>query len=170
MREENWKPVEGYENYEVSDFGRVKSSNCILKLRKDKYGYLRISLRKNRMLKTFTVHKLVATAFIPNPDNLSQVNHKNEDKTDNRVENLEWCTPKYNNSYGTRIERLVQSKTNGKTSKPVLQFSKTGDFIQEWPSLNEIKRVLGFAISGIYKCCLGRPHYNSAYNFIWRYK
>lgn len=126
--EEIWKDIAGYEGlYQVSNFGRVK---CLTKRRFNKLtncyivypekmmqsilhtcGYYVMSLRDiNGKRKQFKTHRIVAEAFIPNPDNLPQVNHKDEDKSNNRVENLEWCTSKYNNNYGTRIERLVSTK------------------------------------------------------------
>lgn len=122
MTEEIWKPVLGYEGlYEVSSYGRVKSVDryvkaCYEKYRlhkgkvlspaKDRYGYLSVVLSYNGKHKTITVHILVAQAFIPNPDDLPIINHKDEDKTNNRVENLEWCTAKYNMNYGTRNIRI----------------------------------------------------------------
>lgn len=175
MREENWKPVEGYENYEVSDFGRVRSLNYrhtgetkILRPGRDKDGYLQVDLCKDRKKKTFKVHRLVAVAFVPNMFGLNEVNHINEDKTDNREENLMWCDVKENCNWASRNQRIGVANTNGKTSKPVLQFSKSGEFIQEWPSASEVERVLGFNNGNISKCCLGK--YKSAYNFIWHYK
>ena len=118
---EEWRAVPGYEGlYEVSSYGRVKSlkryksnnggipliKERILKPYNDKKGYLNVRLRN----KNFKVHRLVAQAFIPNPNNLPQVNHKNEDKSDNRVDNLEWCTAKYNNTYGTRQDKVRDTK------------------------------------------------------------
>lgn len=107
--------------------------------------------------------------FIPNPDNLSQVNHKNEIKTDNRVENLEWCDCIYNINYGSRTKKATEKNTNNpKNSKPVLQFTKDGKLVAEYPSTREVKRRLGFDCGHISECCRGK--YKSAYGFIWRYK
>ena len=126
MIEEIWKPIEGYEGlYEVSSYGRVRSldryvKTCyeayklhkgkILSPAKDKNGYLKVHLCCNGKHNIIRVHRLVCKAFIPNPDNLPEVNHKDEDKTNNSVDNLEWCDRSYNISYGTRTER--QKKTN----------------------------------------------------------
>ena len=115
--EEVWKPTE-YKGYEVSNLGRVKSYRCdkvngkIMKPYLSTKGYLQIDIsldgrkRKNRV--HLAVHRLVAMAFIPNSFNLPQVNHKDEDKTNNRVDNLEWCTNEYNSYYGTKSQRVAQ--------------------------------------------------------------
>lgn len=107
---ELWKNIEGY-NYQVSSKGRIRNKNtkAIKKTFINERGYVIVSLYKDKRLKTFRVHRLVAKAFIQNPNNLPEVNHKNELKTDNRVENLEWCTREYNLAYGTR--GLRQSQT-----------------------------------------------------------
>lgn len=109
IMEEIWRPIEGYEGlYEISSYGRVRSliKNIILRLKKEPTGYLRCNLYLNKNMKTVSIHRLVAQAFIPNPNNLPQVNHKDDDKTNNNVTNLEWCTVKYNNDYGTRKEKV----------------------------------------------------------------
>ena len=106
---EIWISIKGYEDsYEISNLGRVKSlisNGLILKQSKDKDGYHVVSLKR----KSFRVHRLVATAFIPNPNNLEQVNHKDEDKSNNTVDNLEWCNTTYNINYGTRNEQVRKS-------------------------------------------------------------
>lgn len=106
-----WKPVVGYEGlYEVSNTGLIKSLNCynykeprIMKLGHRPDGYLSVGLSKNNVTKTKVVHRLVAEAFIPNPDNLEMVNHKDEDRANNNVENLEWCTRSYNQVYSMNL-------------------------------------------------------------------
>ena len=121
---EEWRPIEGYEGlYEVSNTGRVRSLDMYVKGKgyrlhkgkvlspaKNKNGYLKVNLHCNGKRKTITVHRLVAEAFIPNSDNLTQVNHRDEDKTNNNVENLEWCDVKYNLSYGTARIRERDTK------------------------------------------------------------
>ena len=117
---EVWKPIEGYEDkYLISNTGKVKSlyRNIILKPKTDKDGYKEVSLHKNGKSKTKKIHRLVAYAFIPNPNNLPQVNHKNENKENNHVENLEWCTSEYNNNYGTHNERASVNRKGKKHKK-----------------------------------------------------
>lgn len=114
---ENWKPVIGYEGcYEVSDKGRVRSLyfNKILKPNMNDRGYLDVALCKNRQYKHFRINRLVAMTFIPNPNNLSQVNHKDGDKQNNCVDNLEWCTQAYNNLHANRtgLRRFVRGENS----------------------------------------------------------
>ena len=164
--EEIWKDIEGYEGlYQVSNMGRVKSlrRNIILKNRIKRKGYVRVMLRTNNIPKEYFVHRLVATAFISNPDNLPQVNHKDENKTNNCVNNLEWCDGKYNINYGTGIIKSARSR-----SKKVLQFKLDGTFIKEWKSTMDVQRNLGLPNSHISECCRGEQAY--AYGYIWKYK
>ena len=169
--QEEWKEIKGYPNYMVSNKGNVKSLNYrhtgrekMLKLSVNNKGYLIVKLYKNRKLKNLRVNRLVAEAFISNPNNLPQVNHKNEIKDDNRVENLEWCDAKYNNNFGTRKERVAE-----KLSKPVLQINKTtNEIISEFPSTIEVKRQLGINHTSISQCCNGKR--NTAGGYKWQYK
>lgn len=164
---EIWKDVVGYEGlYKVSDKGRVKSLKFgkvkILKPVRDTCGYLRVNLCKNGLKKTYYVHHLTAQSFIPNPNNLPEINHRDEDKTNNKVENLEWCTAKYNANFGTRNQRQAE-----KVSKPVLQFTKSGEFVKGWKSATDVERNLGYSQGNISACCLGKR--KSANGFIWKY-
>ena len=111
---EIWKNIEGYEGkYQVSNFGQVKSmigQEKVLHPKKHRNGHLQIGLHKDKKRKTMYIHRLVAQAFIPNPDNLPCVNHKDENPNNNNVDNLEWCTQKYNCNYGTRVDRIMETK------------------------------------------------------------
>ena len=111
---EIWKNIEGYEGkYQVSNLGRVKSmigQEKVLHPKKHRNGHLQIGLHKDKKRKTMYIHRLVAQAFIPKPDNLPCVNHKDENPNNNNVDNLEWCTQKYNCNYGTRVDRIMETK------------------------------------------------------------
>ena len=189
MGTEIWRtPIvngEPYENYQVSNLGRILSLNYrntgkadLMNLGTNTNGYLKVNLRKNRKRKTCSVHRLVAETFLPNPENKHQVNHKDEDKTNNFVflnedgsinkekSNLEWKTPKENSNHGTRNERIAKANTNGKLSKRVLQLSLDGELICEWESTQECGRN-GFNHSAVVKCCRGeKPQYKG---FKWCY-
>lgn len=174
MAEENeeWRPVVGFEGlYECSSLGNVRSvdrknrkfcKGCVLKQRKSTNGYMVVTLWKNNRKKLCTVHRLIIKSFIPNPNNLPECNHKNECKTDNRVENLEWCDHKYNNNYGTKNKRQSEKK-----QKRVLQYSLDGDFIKEWPSLISVQNELGYNRGSLSNCCLNKT--KTAYDYVWKY-
>lgn len=171
---EIWKTVKGYEGlYEVSNLGNVRSLDyhnwgVVRNLTPvmDCYGCMRVCLCKNNKQRNGLVHRMVAQAFLENPLELPQINHINENKSDNRVENLEWCDCLHNNNHGTRNERISKSKRNTKCKK-VIQMDLQGNFIREWVSLNEIMRVLGFNAAFVARCCHGvKP---TAYGYRWQY-
>lgn len=177
---EIWKDIDGYEgDYMVSNWGNVKSlerldslghlrKERILKPLKNTKGYLFVVLCKDGKMKTFKAHRLVAEAFLDNPDNLPQVNHKNEIKDDNRVENLEWCSAKYNTNYGTCQQRRAEKRRNDKRSKTVYQYTLDGKFIAEYPSTQEVERQTGYANQHISACCNGKR--KTSYGYIWCYR
>lgn len=168
---EQWKDVVGFENlYKVSDSGKVKSLNyrntkkeCLMTPCFNRKGYLLVCLRKDGKAYLKSVHRLVAEAFIPNPMNLPQVNHKDEDKTNNAVFNLEYCDNAYNMNYGTRNERV--SKKMGRIT---LQLSMQGDVINEYHSAHEASKVVGVPLPNIIGCIQGKR--KSAKGYKWRYK
>lgn len=133
-------------DYEVSDCGNVRNirTGKRLKPQKSKKGYLRVGLYKNEKYNNFQVHRLVANAFIPNPNNLETVNHINENKEDNRVENLEWLSRENNTKYGTRSERSAKSRE--KRVKCV----ETGIIYE---SISKASEKTGFSRWGIGMCC-----------------
>ena len=165
---ETWKSIAGYEGlYEVSDQGRVKSlkycKEKILKPWNNKYGYLQVGLHKDGKVEKPKIHRLVAEAFIPNPNNLTTVNHKDEVKTNNVASNLEWMSQKDNNNYGTRNKRVAESLSN-----QVQMFDKsTGELLATFPSTHEAERVTRIAYQSISSCCLGKR--KSAGGYVWKY-
>lgn len=179
MKKEIWKDIKGYEGlYQVSNLGRVRSldrvvvdkngrklhySGKIMTQNKTVDGYPNISLGTYDNKKTITIHRLVAEAFIPNPLNLPQVNHKDEDITNNVWTNLEWCDNGYNVNYGTGNQRR---RINTPKNKKIIQLTLNGDFVAEWQSLREAERH-GFNHGNISQCLTGR---RGAYKgFIWKY-
>lgn len=196
MDQEIWKDVKGYEGlYLVSNFGRIKrlplgkqypsrqTHNNIRKLA-IKNGYYVVNLSKNGVVKYCFVHRLVAIAFLPNPDNLPFINHKDETRTNNRVENLEWCTHQYNVNYGTARIRQSISRANNpnepairklvgeKNSRAVRQYTPNGEFVAEYKSMTEASQKTGIHITSIIRHCKGRvgnPIGRKVRKYIFRY-
>ena len=154
---EIWKDIENYEGlYQISNFGNIKRNNKILKPFKNTNGYYQIVLYKECKKKHCLVHKLVANAFIENKNNYKYINHKDENKLNNNINNLEWCTAKYNCNYGTRNERL---------SSPVLCV----ELNKKFKSIKEASKLLNVQQAHISKCCLNKKHHNTAGGYHWRY-
>ena len=167
------KPVKGFEElYLVSDNGEVFSTknNIVLKPNILRSGYCQYSLYKNGKRHLLLGHRIVAEAFIPNPNNYPIINHKDECKTNNNVENLEWCTHSYNLKYGTLRERRSLSKTWVKgvdtSKKPVIQMLD-GKVIEIYESISEAARKTNTNLSNISQCCLGNR--KRANGFYWKF-
>lgn len=171
---EQWKDIKGYEGlYQVSSLGRVKrilfknkmvekKEDKVLKPFQSKKGYLQVTLCKNNKTKLFNIHRLVAEAFIDNPDNLPQVNHRDENKENNKINNLEFCTSKYNHNYGTGIKRQSEQ-----LKKKVNQYDLNGNFIKCWDGMVDAQNELGINRNNINSCCLNTR--KTAGGFIWKY-
>ena len=174
MTEEIWKDIAGYEGlYKVSNLGRVKSLNYLRKgIEKDRIpnknnsGYLIVGLHKDGKIKNFLIHRLVAEAFIENVNDLPQVNHIDENKLNNRVENLEWCSAKYNSNYGEHNYNLRNTKSSKVPN--VLQYTLDGKFLNEYVSGRDAERKTGIPHGGILQCCQGK--WRTWKGFIWKYK
>ena len=168
---EEWKAIKNYEDYLISNLGNVYSvkRNCYLKL-EDAHGYNRVTLCKNGKHKKYFVHRLVAEAFIKNKENLPYINHKDENKKNNCVDNLEWCTHLYNIHYGTAIKRRIQSQLNQpSTAKKVYQFTKEGKYINEYLSIAEAARVNNLYKTNISSCCYKKYGCKTSGGYIWSF-
>lgn len=179
--DEIWKPLVGAEtSHIISNKGRIIKKAFVdtlgrhwgdreLKPCVTPNGYMLILIWNNNGKFRDLVHRLVAKTFIPNPKNLPQVNHKDECKTNNSVDNLEWCTVSYNQTYGTKIERTIATHNARKTKcaeKAVAQLSLDGVLIKIHKSMSEAARC-GFSIGDIHRCCNGQRHTCGGYK--WRY-
>lgn len=179
---EEWRNIKDYEGfYQVSNLGRVRSIDRVInnrffkgQIRKpklDKYGYLVVNLSMNKKSKFYTIHRLVAKAFLENPNNFPEVNHKNEIKTDNCVENLEWCTTQYNSSYGSRAEKIIETRNKKelkKAEKPVIMLTFEGKPINEYKSISEASRQNNISIGNLWSVLNGRLKHTGGY--CWKYK
>ena len=153
------KDIKGYEGlYGITSCGKVWSyrSKKFLKPIVIKNGYLQVNLHKDKECSHYYIHRLVSEAYIPNSENLPEINHKDENKTNNCLQNLEWCDHKYNINYGTR---------NDKIKKPILQFTLDGEFIREWDCATDVGREV---CGNICNCLKGKQ--KTAYGYIWKYK
>lgn len=180
--EEIWCDISDYKGlYQVSTLGRVRSldrviydqgrhwfqNGKILKASSQKSGYLFVTLSKAGKAKQYRVHRLVAQAFIPNPNGWPQVNHKDEDVTNNKVENLEWCTAKYNLNYGNHNQNVAKTlkqhkyqkiaiENGRKTSTPVLKFTLDGKFLEKYSSQVEAAKNNNIRQGSVSNCCRGK--------------
>lgn len=181
VTDEIWRPVPNYEGfYEVSNAGRVKSVyryKRILKPMISNTGYERVDLFKNKVREQFSVHRLVAMAFIQNPYNKPYVNHKDENKLNNCADNLEWVTPIENCNYGTAVKRRTQhfdythrrinnSEQIAACSKPIAQYTKDGQFIRKWKSATECCQANGWTMSNVRRAATGK--HKTAYGYVFK--
>lgn len=176
--EEVWKDIQNYEGlYQVSNLGSVKSfyygKEKILRPGKTHYGYLEVNLRMNNTSSMKKVHRLVCEAFLSNPENKTQVNHINGIKTDNRLDNLEWCTNSENQKHsfsilGRKSVNYGKFGSDNSKSKVIIRYTINNEYIDEFNGCYDAERKTGINKSNINQCCLYKR--NSAGGFIWRYK
>lgn len=185
---EVWKDIKGYNGkYQVSNEGNVRSfskwaNGRILKGGKTKgnpqpYKFVALVNGSRKNIKNHYIHRLVAEAFVPNPHNYPEVNHKDGDTFNNNSENLEWCTHAYNMIHASQSGVLargqsVQSGSLHPNAKAVLQLTKGGELVKEWGSVNQVMRETGMMANEIFKCCNPQkyPHVKTAYGYRWRYR
>lgn len=182
MEKEIWKNIVGYEGYyQASNTGKIKSldrfitsangktqfrSGSIMKQRKNKKGYKTVRLSKNGKAKNKFVHVLVLESFEKRPHGLTQINHKDENKENNNLTNLEYCTNYYNQNYGSCSANKSKATINDiRKSKKVIQLTKEGTVVRHFPSLREVERVYGFQHGHIRDACNGKLH--TAYGYLW---
>ena len=166
-----WKQTQINPKYEVNEDGEVRTiaTGHIKSQKTDRYGYKVVCLSEDKFTRKYvTVHRLVATAFIPNPDNLPQVNHKDENKTNNHVSNLEWCTASYNVNYGNAaVERGLKQRNDRNKSKLTAMYTLDGNLVDIYPSAREASRLTVIPKTLIYKCCRGEN--KTAKRFLFKY-
>lgn len=183
---EIWLPIKEYEqSYMVSSYGRIKTldrtltfsdgrvrsyKSRIVKLHRLNKNYYVVTLTQNQRCMMKDVHRLVAEIFIPNPNGYKEVNHKDENSFNNCVDNLEWCTRKYNLNYGNHNKKLSEARINcPSTSKPVVQMKPDGTIIQTFTSIREAARSLGSVKrdGNILRACQGK--YKTCFGYKWSY-
>ena len=160
------KQIEDYPNYVVDENGNVFREKTMKKLRESySNGYSYVTLSNKGHTKRCRVHRLVAKAFIPNPDDLPCINHKDENKTNNNINNLEWCTYYYNNFYG-KVPPIIKATEARKT--PIIQYTIDGEKVAEYESTHDAMRKTGFFQTNISSCCVGKR--KTAYGYVWKHK
>ena len=172
--EEIWKDIDGYEGlYQISNLGNVKSLNYrnqgierILTPKCNNAGRLWVELARNGDRKPMLIHRLVAMAFIPNPNGYPQVNHMDENPKNNHVDNLEWCTALYNIQYSLQRHPAAHTKPITR-NEPVIQYTKSGQPVRVWENLVSIRHETGWNDWHIEECCKGNR--KTAKGYIWRY-
>ena len=167
MIKETWKPVVGYEGYyEVSSAGDIRNirTNHILKSKVENNGYVRVHLSKNGIATSELLHRVVAKAFLDNPDEHKTVNHIDENKKNNDVSNLEWCDMSYQNKYGNGAVRRNEAK-----ERPVVQMTLDNDPVKVWGSITEASELLGLNPSTVVCVCKGKRRYKSTGGHKFKY-
>ena len=194
MEEEIWKEIEGFDNYQISNLGRVKN------IKFDRYvkplvgnrGYVHVNLYKDGKMKRLSLHRLLAIAFIPNTENKPCIDHINTDRSDNRIENLRWATRKENhnnplsivnhgNASRGRVVSEEQKKNQSekmkgrfkgvrKSSKKIIQLTLDEIFVREWDAIKDAAESLGVSSTAIWNCLNGKSQVKSIKGYKWKYK
>lgn len=194
MEKEIWKEIEGFDNYQISNLCRVKNIkfNRLVKPLLDNRGYIMVNLYKEGKMKRLSLHRLIAIAFIPNPENKPCIDHINTDRSDNRIENLRWCTQKENHNNPLSLinhskaakGRIVSEeqkknqsekmkgryKGNKWGSKKIIQLTLDGNFVREWESIKDAADSLGVSSPAIWNCLNGKSQVKSIKGYKWKYK
>ena len=165
---ERWKAVKGFTRYEVSDCGTVRNIHTkeVKAIRYTKTGYCITDLKENGKKKTAYVHRLVAEAFVDNPDNLPNVNHIDENKQNNTAVNLEWCTAEYNNRYGTHNARIKATKTDRYGKRVAMVDALTGDALCVFSSITEAAESVGVTKQAIVYALSDRNHTSCGHRWV----
>lgn len=172
---ETWLPVKDYEGlYEISNLGNIRSlkrhstSGKVLtpSMSRKRKGYLQVTLSKNDVHETKTIHRMVAKAFIPNPNELQEVNHKDGNKLNNCAENLEWVTREENTEHAIKMGLRKPMFNNPLRSFPVNQYSLDDKFIKSYPSMREAERQTGVRHKAISECCTGKNKSAGGYKWL----
>ena len=172
-----YKEIENYPNYVIHDNGRVQNIKTGRILHPQFYGngYLRVGLYKNGEVKFFLIHRLVAAAFLPNPNNWPVVNHKDGNPSNNNVNNLEWCTQEYNTNYNSPTTRRGPKPRLDIPPKPqkrkIQQYDLEGNLLNEYNTIKEAAEAIGRnnGYGNICRCLNHQPHFNTAYGYVWEY-
>lgn len=191
---EKWENISGFDgDYQISNFGRVKSTNrIVIYMGKNQTGaefkvqrifperilktyirggYEHVNLKRKSKSYNYSIHRLVATYFLQNPNNYSIINHKDENKLNNKFDNLEWCDSKYNANYGTRNDRIARKlKDNPNFYIPVLCYDLNNNFIKKYDSAEQAAKEIGISGSGITACCRLYFGRTSAGGYKWKYE
>lgn len=159
-----WETVQEYDRYEVNALGEIRHKNRkrILKPRSNPGGYLYVSFNINGKRRNYAVHRIVASAFIDNPDRLPEVNHKDHNRQNNNVDNLEWVSSSANKSHANKLSTNRHSR-----GKKISQYTKQGEYIKTFPTITEAAQEIGLTIGAISNCASGRSKTSGGY--IWKF-
>lgn len=170
MSKDEWKKKPNFSRYRGYRTGHVwdeVEQKFIKEYPLENYRVIAMKGDDGKWYTGIRLHRFIAELFIENPYNLPEVNHKDEDGSNNCVDNLEWCDRKYNINYGTAIERRRQKQINGKLSKKIYQYGLDGEFVKEWVSMSEATRQLGVRTGDLSRCCQGKNHVCRGYQWRW---